>query len=186
MKVDKKNPKISTILIVLVSIWAIFSVLLALVNSITSPIIEARSRGNELAAYSEVASGYEITGSAHNVSDGSNVSLYYEMKKGSDVAYVLNIKGKGYGGDFSIAASYKKDGTLIAAKMLENSETPGLGKKSEEPWYMELFTKSASIPASKNALSADDAALVSGASVTFQGVSNALNEGQAWVKNNLK
>ena len=185
MKMNKKNVKITTILIVLVSICAIFSLLLAVVNSITAPIIEARSKGNELSAYEEVANGYEISNSPNTVSDDSNVKLYYTMKNGDETAYILNIKGKGYGGEFSIAASYKADGSLIASKMLENSETPGLGKKSEESWYMELFTKSGTIPSSKSSLSDEDAALVSGASVTFQAICNALNEGQAWVINNL-
>ena len=66
---------------------------------------------------------------------------------------------------------------------MANSETPGLGKKSEESWYMAQFVgfgATAPIPTSKNDLA--DPSLVSGATVTFTGVSGALKNGSEYVK----
>ena len=66
---------------------------------------------------------------------------------------------------------------------MANSETPGLGKKSEESWYMAQFVGFGAanpIPTSKNDLA--DPSLVSGATVTFTGVSGALKNGSEYVK----
>ena len=100
-------------------------------------------------------------------------------------SYIVELSTSGYGGAMTVVASYKSDGTLMEAKLTSNSETPGLGKKAEEGWYMDMFKGlggSSPLPASKSDLSAEDNAAVSGASVTFGGVSSALISGSEFVK----
>ncbi len=167
---------------VLIGLCCALSIVLAFINSITAPVIELRKRQEELNAYMEIADGYEISGELRFNGADETVLSYYDMSKGSSKGYILNLAGSGYGGAFRIAASYGLNGKLIAAKMLENSETPGLGKNSEESWYMPLFAKGDAIPATKNDLPEEDRVLVSGASVTFQGVSRALSYGSEWVR----
>jgi electron transport complex protein RnfG len=50
---------------------------------------------------------------------------------GAAVGYVLKLVGVGYGGDIVLIASYAPDGTVMAARLMDNSETPGLGKAAE-------------------------------------------------------
>ena len=167
--------------LVLVFLCCVLSVVLSLLNLITKPIIDERKREEELSAYREITQGYEIVGEKKEIKDNSNVKSYYIIKSKDGNGFLLNLVGSGYGGEFKMAASFDIKGNLIASKMLDNSETPGLGKKSEEKWYMLLFTKTKTIPKTKNDLSSEDKALVSGASVTFQSVASVLNNAQQWV-----
>ena len=73
--------------------------------------------------------------------------------------------------------------------MTVDSETAGLGKKAEESWYMDLFVGMGvdkSFPSAPKDLSADETALVSGATVTFKGVSKALKNGSDYIKEGAK
>ena len=77
----------------------------------------------------------------------------------------------------------------MGAKMTVDSETAGLGKKAEESWYMDLFKGMGvdkPFPSAPKDLSADDTALVSGATVTFKGVSKALKNGSDYIKEGAK
>lgn len=84
-----------------------------------------------------------------------------------------------------LVASYDLAGEIIAVKMLSNSETPGIGKKSEDPSYMDKFIGTGGdgeVPTSKSQLSSDQAQAVSGATVTFTGISKALDYGSDYVR----
>ena len=85
----------------------------------------------------------------------------------------------------AVIASYSTDGTVLGAKLMSNSETPGLGKKAEEEWYMDMFEGkggSEPVPTAKSMLPADLSAQVSGATITFTGVSSAIAAGSEYVK----
>ena len=104
---------------------------------------------------------------------------------GSVAGYIEEIVTSGYGGEMTVIASYSADGTVLEAQMMANSETPGLGKKAEESWYMDMFRGlggESPLPLSKSDLPTDQAAAVSGASITFGGVSSAIHEGSEYVK----
>ena len=53
--------------------------------------------------------------------------------------WILDLTGKGYGGDMKILASYKEDGTIMDIVLMDNAETPGLGKKAEKSEYMDKY-----------------------------------------------
>ena len=111
------------------------------------------------------------------------------FRDGKKVGIALLLSGSGYGGSFSIIASYDTNGALMGAKMTVDSETAGLGKKAEESWYMDLFKGMGvdkPFPSAPKDLSADDTALVSGATVTFKGVSKALKNGSDYIKEGAK
>ena len=170
--------------VILFLICAVCTALCALVNEVTAPRIAANTENDRLAALADVSGGYTI-GDQVDVGDGS-INYYIPLTDGSGIAgYIVELSTSGYGGAMTIIASYSTDGSVLAAKMMANSETPGLGKKAEEPWYMEMFTGlggDSPLPASKSDLSADDGAAVSGASITFGGVSSALIAGSEFVK----
>lgn len=171
--------------LILFLICAVSAGLCGIVNSITAPRIAENIRLEQLKAYDAVATGLEI-GEEKTVDGVAGVTSMLPLSEnGKTSGVILNLTGNGYGGGFSIIASYDFDGRLLKAKMMGNGETPGLGKKSEQSWYMEMFEglgADKEIPKSKTDLPADQAQAVSGASITFGGVTTALRNGSEYVK----
>ena len=170
---------------ILLTICAICSLALAVVNQITLPVIQNHNANAKSQALAPLSGGMTIGDETPGGGD-EMVSSYYPLSKGDKVGgYILTLKGSGYGGEFTLLASYLTSGEVISAKMLSDSETPGLGKKSEEDWYMEMFrgtgTADRPVPTSKGMLSKANSDAVSGASVTFGGVSKCIAYGSAYV-----
>lgn len=171
--------------LVLFLICAVCAVLCAAVNGITAPQIAENTRKANALALKSVAGDLEVgeTKAVEGI-DGvkEETSLY---KDGKVVGKALLLSGSGYGGSFSIIASYDTNGGLTGAKMTTNSETAGLGKKAEESWYMEIFSgmgDKKEFPSTPKDLPSESSSLVSGATVTFKGVSKALKAGSDYVK----
>lgn len=172
----KKNLKTA---LVLCAICAVAALLLALINAVTAPRIAANEAESEKAALKTVALGQDI-GDYVTVDGEEMVSGYYRL---SQDGYIISLKTNGYGGQIILLGSYTGDGVLQAATILSDSETPGLGKKAENPEYMDKFIgKSSDMPTRKTMLSDADAQAVSGASITFGGVSKALLAGSEFAK----
>ncbi len=170
--------------LVLFLICGVCTALCAIVNSVTAPVIAASEKAKKEAALVSVSAGYGI-GQTETIGEGRINSRTELSDNGRTAGYVLDITAKGYGGDISIIAAYRNDGSLLGSKVVSDSETAGLGKKSEEDWYMEMFRGKGSsdpIPTSKSMLKSEDSDAVSGASVTFQAVSSALAEGSSYIK----
>lgn len=178
-----KNVRYTLILFI---ICAVCALVLAVANSIFNPIIVQHQLETTQAALKPLAGGYTVGGEVE-VSGNDNVAGEYRLTDGGNVVgYILSLKGQGYGGAFTMLASYRNDGEILAAKMMTDGETPGLGKKSEEDWYMNKFvgtgTKGKPVPTTKTKLSKEDSDAISGASVTFGGVSKTLAAGAAYVQ----
>ncbi|MBR1498217.1 MAG: FMN-binding protein [Bacteroidaceae bacterium] len=97
--------------IVLTGIAVVAGAALGYVNSITAPTIEAIKAQQEKAAELEVLNGQE--GTAIKVTDP-----------------------KGFGGALTVMVGLAQDGTVLGYKVLESSETPGLGAKADF-WFQE-------------------------------------------------
>ncbi len=166
-------------------ISAVCTLLCAIVNSATAPVIAANNESDRLTALEAVSSGFNVGEEMEG--DGGTVSYVIPLTDDSGVAagYILGLSANGYGGPMDIIASYAPDGSVLAAKLTTNSESPGIGKKAENDWYMEMFLGLGAdkpLPAGKNDLPADQSALISGASITFSGVTSALISGSEYVK----
>jgi len=195
-------------------ICAAAALCLGLLNEVTEPQILARKAQEE-----EDALAWLIPdgrpGDKVAVAGDAAVRAYYPVSvAGSSDRYILDLLGVGYGGDMKILAAYEPDGTLLGAALLDNQETPGLGKRAETPAYMDMFVGSGSadapVPVSKEMLQGGGGAAggpgsagaqrrgrfrffpqgaaeggtdaVSGATVTFLGVSRALAAGAEYVR----
>ncbi len=161
-------------------ICAISALLLGMVNSITEPAIAIR-KAAELKAALENLLETGTPGAIEELEDAGSIQARYPVV-GAD-AWILEFTGKGYGGDMKILASYETDGTVMDVVLMDNSETPGLGKKAESHGYMDKFIGTGGdspVPVTKNELEAPDA--VSGATITFAGIAGPLKEGSEYVK----
>ncbi|MGH4037925.1 MAG: FMN-binding protein [Sphaerochaeta sp.] len=167
---------------ILAIICAVAALILASLNSVTAPVIVAYDKQQTINALNEVAHGYTL---GDKVTTDSEVSPYYIPlvdEDGTVKGNILELKSNGYGGEIKLVASFDEAGLVLEAKVVSNSETPGLGKKSENSWYMTKFIGKDPIPTSKNQLSAEDNAAVSGASITFGAIAKALSEGGEYAK----
>ncbi len=161
-------------------IGAIAALLLAVVNSFTSPVID-RYNQEAVQAALKVLAGDGSPGALEE-NPAPNVMKRWPIEP--EEGWILEILAKGYGGEMTLLASYNVDGSLIKAKLLNNNETVGFGKKAEAPGYMDIFVSKGAdnpIPLSKADLGTHSD-VVSGATVTFLGISKAILIGSNLVK----
>ena len=185
-----KLPRLVVIGGKLAIICAVSAIVLALVNAVTAPVIvenRARALADGLAAVagkSGIAGAAVGAGSVLQDSEIATMAYPVDSPDGTVAGYILQLVGTGYGGDLQLLAGYLLNGELFSAQMMENQETPGLGKKAETPEYMSMFVgrgASSPIPTSKTDLPPAEADAITGATITFLGVSRALAEGSTLV-----
>ena len=119
--------------IVLVAICTIMTVLLALVNSITAPIIADNQQAAANAALLEVmpeGKNFELV----DISAYELPATVVEAHREEGGGFVIQLVTTGYGSDFKIICGVRADGTVSGAKCLSSNET--LGK---EKTYGESF-----------------------------------------------
>ncbi len=164
-------------------ICTIAALILALVNAATAPVIERNRQERLNRTLSEIV-GSQSVGERREVQDHDFVQAYWPVS--GSASYVLDILGQGYGGEMRILAGYRSDGEVFAARLMRNNETPGLGKEAEEPEYMEKYTGTGDdepVPQRPDQLPPEQADGVSGATITFMGIGEALAEGSQFVEN---
>ena len=160
-------------------IGAIAALLLAVVNNFTEPVIAQRKAAELEAALTVLAAGGSP--GAGETAPAEGVKQRWPISTGG---WILELDAVGYGGPMTVVASYDADGAIMVARLMDNAETVGFGKKAEEDSYMDIFVGSGAdrpVPADKAALGAD-ADVVSGATVTFSGITRALAHGSDLVK----
>ncbi|MEG0485056.1 MAG: RnfABCDGE type electron transport complex subunit G [Oscillospiraceae bacterium] len=162
---------------VLSAICLITSLLLGVTNQITAPIIKENSAKAADAARTELlpdAKGFEKT---DFTADG--VTEVY--KSLNDVGYVITAEAKGYGGMVPVMISFGTDDKILNIKFLDNSETPGLGKKIMEPKFAKQFTGKGD---KKLTLGSIDA--IAGATISSSATVNAINSAIELYKKDIK
>lgn len=167
-------------------ICALAAVSLGVANEITAPVIaELKAKQLKEALQMVVPSGE--AGEETFVEDHPVVTAYYPITEGnSTTGYVIKLVGKGYAGDLVLLASFSLEGEILGSVLLDNEETPGLGKEAENPEYMKRFYigtgGTSPVPAKKSELSQANADAVSGATITFIGIGQALSAGSEYTK----
>ena len=123
----KKNGFVAPV-VVLTVICLVVSGLLAYVNSITSPIIVQAAAEAEEEAKLEVlpdADSFTTIEDLSNLPD--TVDSVHVADNGAGIVVILS--GAGYGGTMQIIVGITSDGTVSGTKVLEHSETAGLGAR---------------------------------------------------------
>lgn len=122
--------------VVLTLICVVTSALLGMTYDVTAPLIEKAKKAASDAAMVEVlpsAAGFdEMT-----VEGVEGILLAAKDKGGSGT--VFKVKDKGFGGAYVVMVGIGSDGKLTGTKLLDNTETPGLGSKTGLPAFMDQF-----------------------------------------------
>jgi electron transport complex protein RnfG len=72
--------------------------------------------------------------------EGDSLDIYPAKKDGEIIGYAVSTYSKtGFGGNISLVAGFKPDGTIINITVLAQKETPGLGTKMTEPGFKDQF-----------------------------------------------
>ncbi len=183
---------------ILFAITLVSGILLGLVYEITKDPIEQATIASNNATYQEVladASSFdEMAGSAEKIAEitdsGEIDSLGFgkvgltSVLEGKDsggdlVGYVVNsYSNSSYGGKVAISVGFDTDGVITGLGITETSDTPGLGLKARDASFRDQYIgKNAdvlSVTKSGNA-GDDEIDAISGATVTSNAVTNAVN-----------
>lgn len=167
--------------VVMTLVCVVVTLLLATVNAVT------RDRIAELAVQADTAFKQTILPDAtvfadRDVSAGHpDVSSVVEGSdaSGASVGHVVTAVSRGYAGPVSVMVGVAPDGTILDVLVVEDDETPGLGKKVHEDYFLSAFdqkdaTAVFSVKPDDFNLTRIDA--VAGATISSRAVADAVNK----------
>ena len=172
--------------LVLLITTAIAGGILAYANSITAPIIAEREKAGSFGAFQEIfteADDFVALDDAllsEMTSANAGIQEVYEAKSGEEIlGYAFKTASTGFGGDIITISGFNLDGTIAGIKVIQNSETPGLGTRVvEEPAYAESYVGKSSaeeLVVVESPSADNEVLLLSGATVSSKGVLAGVN-----------
>ena len=195
----KREPfRIPKPVIALTIIAILAGVTLSGVFSMTKTTIEEQELAKEREAYKAVCpaeASFDDAEGAKDAIDATegeptrvNQALVAKDEAGNIVGYALNVTGKGFGGDVTMALGLSADGAITGISFTELSETAGLGMRADEPAFKEQFNgKSGQLTLVKGDASGEqEVSAITGASVTSGAVISAVNAGLDLYETTLK
>lgn len=152
--------------VVLSVLCLVVSVALAFTNSLTADIIYEKENAAAIAARKEL------------LPDAGEFEVLTDTFDGvKDVAVadtgetVITGVGTGYGGEVPVMVAIGADGSIVAVKVLEIAETPGIGDQIiTDPNFQSQFAGMAAEP-----FSAADVDTISGATISSTAAIDAIN-----------
>ena len=107
-------------------------------------------------------------------------TIYYRSKNGGEINGIAFITSsdKGYSGPIRIIMGVKPEGEIITIGILEQKETPGLGTKITEDWFIDQY-KGKSLANARWAVKKDGGEIeqISGATISPRAVTSAVRTG---------
>ncbi|MDR2911730.1 MAG: RnfABCDGE type electron transport complex subunit G [Alistipes sp.] len=124
-----KNTLLNMIL-VLGGISTIASAGVGYVYRITEEPIAAAVEANKTAALGDVLPDFDAIVPLESTLDGIPVTVHTATAGGSVVGYAVETATTmGFSGEFRLMVGFAPDGKVLAVKVLQHAETPGLGSK---------------------------------------------------------
>ncbi|GAI52958.1 unnamed protein product, partial [marine sediment metagenome] len=111
--------------------------LLALIFDIAEPRIIEQRRLEEERAIQEVLP--QVPEAIEKIQEEDIVFYKAKDAKGNLIAYVFITKGYGYSSDIRTVVSMNPEAEIIAVKILEQGETPGIGSRITEDDFLNQF-----------------------------------------------
>ncbi|MCM8762695.1 MAG: RnfABCDGE type electron transport complex subunit G [Candidatus Omnitrophica bacterium] len=127
-----KKKDIMVGLLMIIIITSLSGYLLAQVYKVTKPKIDEQKKDEEQKLYREIfPEGVEFT------EEKEYIAVYDGEKK--LLGRIYHIVQPGYGGPIVIKAGFDTEGKVKGIRILEQSETPGLGAKITEKSFLNQF-----------------------------------------------
>ena len=166
---NKKEPGIAQLTIILGAICLVCALLLGLVNMITAdPIKAAKQRKTEQAMEAVLpADSYE------SVEYTGGDALVKAVYRAGDAGYVVEGTPSGFGGEVDLMVGVGSDGTVTGISVITHSETSGLGAKAktDPEWGKQFIGMSGEVKVSKDGGKVND---ITGATITSRAVSSGV------------
>lgn len=166
---DKESIKM---IVVLVAIAVITAALLAGVNMLTAPVIASNNQAELEDSLNKVLPAQEFK----ILRETDEYIVYEALENGERVGFCVVNSDKGYGGDVKVMTGVNLKGKVTNVKILEHSETPGLGANADkEDFTNQYVDKENGIEVVKNSVKGNQIRAISGATVTSSAVTRAVN-----------
>ena len=140
MDSSKKGGGILMLVVVLGLITFVCALLLGFTNGVTKDKIEQNgieTRNEAMSAiiadaesFTDVEVGEEWTAPADKNQPAIS-GVYAAEAGGETIAYCVEVKPKGFGGELTLIVGVNTDGTIAGAQVTAHGETPGLGAKAQ-------------------------------------------------------
>ena len=141
--IDKKNPTIVQMVVVLLLIAVICSAGVAAIYDATKDTIQQQKDEKEQASLKLVLPEYDNDLKKDMITinlNGESYQCYVAKKGGQPVGYAVKAGNmNGYNGHVEVLTGFLPDGTIINTQATVLAETPGLGQKAIEPKYHDQF-----------------------------------------------
>lgn len=190
--------------LILTVITVVSGLLLGIVYGITKEPIAAAQENTKQEAFRAVlsdASGFteyaefsSDSASSLLAENGFDSDDITEVVEGTDdsgevIGYVINVTShEAYDGDLSLSVGITLDGTVKGVEMVSISETAGLGMKADEAEFKDQFKDKQveQFSYTKSGEEGDDKIdAISGATITTNSVTNAVNAALVYFQNEL-
>lgn len=139
---------ILTITFKLFLISTVTALLLAGVNALTVDRIAANIAAEKAAAIKEIFPAATLNEPVTDVAVEGVNELYLVFADDTMLGYAAGVAPLGFGGEMEMMVGVNADGTLAGIKLIAHSETPGLGSRAGEDWYLSGYVgqTAASLP----------------------------------------
>lgn len=191
---------------IMLAFTAVFTALMAGVYIVTAPLVAASAQKEKLALIGEVLPAalfdnmllddwIEVS-SLKELGSSETVRLYRARKNGEPAALVIEAAAPdGYSGRIGLLLAVKASGELLAVRVTEHRETPGLGdyidpkkdKNKAQPWITQFSNLSLDkVPREKWRVKKDGGRFDqrAGATISARAVTNATGRALAWALKN--
>jgi len=129
--------------------------------------------------------------SSKEIPEGSVIKEINEAYSGNEiVGYAFKVAPKGFGGLIEMMVGISKDGKISGIKVMNHSETPGLGANATNPKFSEQFKNKPieqPLEVVKTGASKDNQVdALTGATITSKAVTGGVNEAIEFYTSQLK
>jgi len=162
----------------LVIVTVVAAILLGYVHDITLKAIVAQQALSEAEAIASIFENGNISSREINVQEGSDVNRVQEVISDSGlIGYIFYTSPIGYGGVMDLMIGIDSSGVIRGVKILQHSETPGLGNLATMPAFTYQFIgKSDGLAITRSSPGNNEIQAVTGATVTSSAVVTGVNE----------
>ncbi|MDR0764059.1 MAG: RnfABCDGE type electron transport complex subunit G [Synergistaceae bacterium] len=174
----KNAEKIISLGVTLFIITVVTGLILGVVHDITLEPIRVTRENLKTVALRGVMPGADEFKTAQKAEDADPMikDVQEALSGGKTIGYCVTVTPRGYAGTIELVAGITNNGQLAAVRILNHSETPGLGAKSVLPEFYEQFRDSDKVTVVKNAPEAPgEIQAISGATITSNAVAGGAN-----------